>query len=256
MFDDAINDLRAYNAAMRKTLQDKAFFLPLVDASLFVDVGCADGSLIQYLKQQEPESHFIGYDISPRERVLALQRLGDSCSVTGEWRSVERAIFNHDEDSAVICSSLIHEVYAYGSQESIDSFWKNLLGTKARYIVIRDMCLNPSANRAADSVNVARIRKAANPSMLADFEAIWGSIDNQKNMLHFLLKYRYVKNWAREVRENYLPLTYPELLQRVSGYRVEYAEQFTLPFLRKSVQKDFGVDIQDTTHVKLVFAKQ
>ena len=43
---------------------------------------------------------------------------------------------------------------------------------------------------------------------LNDFENKWGSINNNyRTLLHWLLKYKYVINWSREVYENYLPIT-------------------------------------------------
>lgn len=255
MFDDKIANITAYNANMRKTLQDKAFFLSHVDATLFVDVGCADGSLIEYMLALYPENQYIGYDISSRELALAKDRLPAEIALTNDWGVVASAIAAHSGKTAIICNSLIHEVYAYGNNVSIATFWENILGAGADYIVVRDMCLNHSASRQADSISVARVRKAADTDMLQDFESHWGSIADNKNLIHFLLKYRYIQNWKREVKENYLPLSFTELLQKFHGYNVEYAEQFILPFLRKTVLKDFGVEVQENTHAKIILTK-
>ena len=46
------------------------------------------------------------------------------------------------------------------------------------------------------------------------FEDVWGAICDvrakkvdTKRLFHFLIKYRYQENWAREVQENYLPVS-------------------------------------------------
>lgn len=255
MFDDKIANITAYNANMRKTLQDKAFFLSQVEATLFVDVGCADGSLIEYMQALYPENTYIGYDISQRELELAKARLGKSVLLTNNWALVTDALKQHRGKTAIVCNSVIHEVYSYGNDTSIATFWDCILGAGADYIVVRDMCLSHTANRQADSVSIARVRKAADTDMLQDFESRWGSIADNKNLIHFLLKYRYKQNWKREVAENYLPLSFTDILQKFQGYNIEFAEQFTLPFLRKTVLKDFGVDVQEPTHAKIILIK-
>ena len=67
------------------------------------------------------------------------------------------------------------------------------------------------------------------------------------------MKYRYVSNWEREVSENYLPLNIEDLIAKVSEkYRVVYQKHYVLPFLQEQVEKDFGIVLEDPTHVQLI----
>jgi hypothetical protein len=76
--------------------------------------------------------------------------------------------------------------------------------------------------------------------------------------VHFLLTYRYSgTSWSREVRENYLPTSYEEFMSSVPNeYFPVFKETFTLPFLRRRVKADFGIDLADRTHMKLVLELQ
>ena len=78
----------------------------------------------------------------------------------------------------------------------------------------------------------------------------WGDI------VHYLLKYRYVTNWDREVKENYLPLLTEEILLKIPpNYRVKYYDHYTLPFLKDQVMKDFGIELNTKTHYKLLLER-
>ena len=58
-----IQDYSEYNAAMKKSLLDKIFFMDKIDANVIVDYGCADGTLIHFLYSLFSEFTYIGYDI-------------------------------------------------------------------------------------------------------------------------------------------------------------------------------------------------
>ena len=81
-------------------------------------------------------------------------------------------------------------------------------------------------------------------------------MDN-RNFLHFLMKYKYVENWDREVKENYFPITLEELLKKIPyDYEIVYINTYCLPYTRSVVEKDFGISIKDNTHVKLLLRKR
>lgn len=93
--------------------------------------------------------------------------------------------------------------------------------------------------------------------MLNDFENKQGSIERNKNLLHFLMKYKYEKNWKREVLENYFPIPLEELLSMIPpSYQIVYKDVFALPFTKEAIKKDFDIDIKDTTHLKLILQKK
>ena len=97
--------------------------------------------------------------------------------------------------------------------------------------------------------------------MVEDFEKTHGSIWYEKNMYHFLLKYRWRVNWARECKENYFPITYQEIFEHIKNtpayykYNVDYFERFRVPFLDKCIKEDFGIELDQYTHIKAIFSK-
>jgi ribosomal protein L11 methylase PrmA len=80
---------------------------------------------------------------------------------------------------------------------------------------------------------------------------------NWKDVIHYFLKYRYIENWSREVRENYLPLLIEEILLKIPSdkYRVKHFEHYALPYFKDKVSEDFDLDIKTPTHFKLLLEK-
>jgi hypothetical protein len=47
-----------------------------------------------------------------------------------------------------------------------------------------------------------------------------------------------------------------ELLRKIpSNYDLVFHEHYTLPFLKRTVKKDYGVEIKDNTHLKIILEK-
>lgn len=84
-----------------------------------------------------------------------------------------------------------------------------------------------------------------------------GSLKSNRNLIHYLMKYRYKENWNREVRENYFPLSLEGLLSKIptDQYEIVYFENYILPYTSKKVKEDFGIEIRDNTHIKLLLEK-
>lgn len=247
-----------YNAGMKKSLLDKIFFMDKVDAELFVDYGCADGSLIKFLRALFPEYEYFGYDISEEMIAIAKENnpeIQDHFST--DWAFIRQKVEESQKKSAVVLSSIIHEVYSYGTITDVEEFWKRIFGDGFDFIVLRDMMPSKTMDRSSDINDIAKIYKRANHKNLFDFENTWGSIENNKSMTHFLLKYRYTENWDREVRENYIPITREDFLSTIDdSYEITFHEHFTLPFFKTIVKKDFDIDLKDNTHLKLVLKRK
>jgi SAM-dependent methyltransferase len=257
-FDATIPDLGHYNAEMRKSLVDKIFFVDKIDAEVIVDYGCADGATIAFLKAIFPEKTYLGFDISPSELDHARRILpdvdfhSDYDALVARLSELRQAGLR----TAVVCNSLIHEVHSYGTPGDAKEFWSRIFSDAFDYVVIRDMSVSESTTRQSDTLSVLRIRQRYDRERLRQFETTWGSINENWSLVHFLLKYRYVENWAREVKENYLPLNYEDLLTRIpDGWDPIFHEHFTLPFIRQQVKKDFNIELQDRTHVKLILQR-
>ena len=237
-------------------MMDKMFFMDKIGSGVktILDWGCADGSLIEHMHRMFPEHAYRGYDIDPK-MVVAAQ---DRCSVVP---SGDIEISDDIDDLArdidvVVLNSVIHEVYSYSLKE-IESFWDTLfLQIQPEHIVIRDMCVSATTSRPSCPINVARVKQLFDLDKIAQWESKWGSLHENWSLVHFLLTYRYTDNWDREYRENYLPIGVESMLARFpKTYIPMFVEHYTLPFLRERVMKDFGIQLQDRTHLKLILKK-
>ncbi len=258
MTNHPIVDFDIYNAQMGKGLLDKLFFVDKINPDCIIDFGCADGFLLKNLKTYLPETHMVGYDCDPQ--MVKLAEEGSDIEFFSDWQVIKGVIEQHriqNHKIAIILSSVVHEVYHYQGLE-IDDFWKMIFSGDFHFIVLRDMIPNRSIDRLTDISDVSRVyREFLGSQELKDFENIWGSIESNKNLTHFLLKYRYkTPNWNREVRENYLPLYREDLLSMIpKEYNVMYHEHFVLPFIKRTVKDEVGIDMKDPTHLKLILEK-
>lgn len=251
----AISDVAKYNEMMSQSVDDKLFFLDFIKGvSSILDFGCADGTMLKKIKNINPKYKLFGYDLDPEMISLARKTVENSFFSTN-WNSLLLAV--NPEETVFNASSVIHEVYSYSSQEDIELFWERCFNTGFKYITIRDMMISESADRPSDLLDMAKVIFNTDNSFLKEFEAINGSITKNKNLIHYLLKYRYTENWTREVRENYLPISLEQLLAKIpNNYEIDYLEHYTLPFLNGIVNEDFGIDLTENTHVKLVLRKK
>lgn len=249
---------------MAKSMVDKLFFIEQIDVKIIIDFGCADGTMLKFIQSLRPDIKLVGYDIS--------KEMIDIADNSDVWEGVEKPLFTSDwniiksliksskqkdEETAIILSSVIHEVYSYGNENSIKEFWDNLFNTSFDYIVVRDMLVSKNTDHDSNLKDIEKIYKTNDPHIL-EFESVWGSISNQKNLLHFLLKCRYNKNWFRELRENYMPITLENMLSRIptNNYSFDYYEHYILPFIAKSVKKEFGITLKENTHIKMILKKK
>lgn len=272
---EKISDYGTYTDGMRKSMTDKTWFLNMIDgAKEIVDYGCADGALLRYIADAMPGVfNLTGIDID--EEMLKLANVNLSCNCEQNI-----ALFTPDQFSDISanahvsclnCGSVIHEVYSYGTPESIEKFWDFVFNSGFQYIAIRDMAMSKIDILTSDAVMDDTLRKITNYNYgcpaagkrfndflnytnplgsLSASEWIW------RDIVHYLLKYRYVTNWDREMRENYLPLLTEEVLLTIpSNYRVKYYEHYTLPYLKDQVMKDFGIDLNTKTHYKLLLER-
>lgn len=247
-----IKDLKVYTDGMFNSLKDKLFFLNQLKEHYctFFDFGCGDGRLLSAVLKLRPESEVIGYDSSEEMREMAVNN--------GIPTYTNFYNFNHALNSYVnpvlIFSSVIHEIYSYNTEENktIDQFWGLIGSQSAKTIVVRDMMVSKSTERPSDVIFLKQ------DEYINSFKDVWGDITTQKQLIHFLLKYRYTVNWEREVKENYLPIYIEDFLKKMdeSGYRLDYFCKYQLPFLSDCWKKDFNIVIPDTTHVKCIFTRK
>lgn len=255
--ENEISNYQAYADGMEKSMDDKLFFVNNIDFDVIVDFGCANGIFLSKLQTMKPNVKIIGYDLDDVMLSKARVVLGEEALLTSSWDEVVNELSSY-ENPLLNLSSVIHEVYSYSHSSVIKKFWnQQVFGGNFKYITIRDMI--PSSDIHKNELenfrqDVKRVRKRANKFYLNDFEKRWGPIDdNYRTFCHFLLKYRYVDNWEREVKENYLPVSLETVKTKIpSSYSIEYEHDFIVPFIKDKVGKDFGVKITHSTHVKMI----
>lgn len=252
-----------YTNGMRKSMADKLWFLNKIKgAEAIVDYGCADGSLIGCMADATHCSFdFAGLDIDNEMLDRARGRYPFAQFVRPEQVgslevNVERACLN--------CSSVIHEVYSYNSAKDISRFWNFVFDTGFQYITIRDMAVSradlakmaPGFSSIVDRIcSDEEVRKRFEEFLLPS-RRVRGAV-GIKEVVHFLLKYRYVDNWERELQENYLPLYKEDIVALIpkDKYRIRYMEHYTLPFLKEKILEDFGIEFNVKTHYKILLEK-
>lgn len=252
-----IQDYRQYNLGMEKSLTDKILFfrykLDHSNVTHFVDFGCADGMITKAIKSMCPKIKIIGYDID--DEMLRLARINNpNVKFTSSWGEVQSII--EGKESAISIISTIHEVYSYGTEDSIKQFWNRIFSGMFKYIFIRDMLPTNHIDRPADNMDLTMIKFKADKEQLREYQEVWGKITTVRDMTHFLFKYTYTENYEREVRENYFALTIQEMMRLIpDNYIVDLFDSYILPALRERIQKDFNISLFHETHAKLIIER-
>lgn len=250
-----ITDMNRYLECMSKGLSDKLFFLNDVDLDVLIDFGSADGISLNYISKVKPNWKLLGYDID--EKMIEISRNKYShIQFESDWSVVEEFIEeNKHLKIGIFLSSVIHEVYSYSRGKQIDFFWnEQIFHPNVDYVIIRDMMALDIYNEMS-FYDVNKVREKSNIYKLKDFEAKWGRIDkNYRNLLHWLLKYKYEINWRREVYENYLPITLEYLKNNCipDEWYIEFEDHYLYEYIKNLIKTDFDIDLVEPTHLKMI----
>lgn len=255
--DKPISNYDDYVEGMAKSMDDKLFFLNQIDFDVIVDFGCANGLFLSKIQSMKPNVKIIGYDLDNSMLSKASVILGEDSLLTSNWEEVVNELSNY-KSTLLNLSSVIHEVYSYSHSSVIKKFWEEqVFGGSFKWITIRDMIPSVEIHKDEKSKftnDLRRVRKLADPIYLKSFESKWGPISNNyRTFVHFLLKYRYIDNWDREVNENYLPVSLETVKTKIpSSYSIVFEKDFIVPFIQEQVRKDFDIDIKHSTHTKMI----
>jgi hypothetical protein len=240
---------------MGKGLDDKIFFLDIIKPEAIVDFGCADGTILNRINELYPNIKLIGYDNEPD---LYAGNNNPNIIFTDNWNVVMNEIENIN-NVCLLSSSVIHEVYSYSSKSELNTFWKRVWNSGFKWIAIRDMMPKNEYDKYSYSLeDINKIKAKYDPYYMKSFENQWGPISNNvRTLMHFFLKYSYVDNWDSEVNENYVPITLEELKSLIpSDYKIVYENHFLPYFLKDHIKEDFGVDVQEPSHLKMIIEKK
>ncbi len=268
-----IKSLEAYNRSMAQSVQDKLFFVDKVDACVYVDYGCADGTLLACLYAINADCdlngekrRYIGYDSSEEMIKLAKSRWSGSDYVmfTSDWNEVMGAVRDIIKDdpserpSCIIFSSVLHEIFS-DKRINQGAFWYHVQEWGFNYIAVRDMATSNIIESERDVPGVGFYLRMKFEEIAKEFKKIYGSLSIRKNAIHFLLKYRWTANWKRELEEDYLSLNPAIMISQLStsGYTLLFHDAFTLPYLDDVIRRDTDISLRrlGPTHIKSIFKR-
>lgn len=246
-----ITDIELYNTQMSHSMKDKLFFLDFInpkEANTIVDFGCANGEL---LKQLPYDWNKIGIDNSKEMIDAAIE----NCDAA-YFSSLDEIDFFDKNNAVLNMSSVIHEIYSYLNEKEIAHFWDKVFNSGYKYITIRDMMVSNKTNRDMSLNELRTICAHRKVNLFRDFHKVYPQW-RARDMLHFFMKYRYTENWDRERDENYFPITIEELTALIpDNYEIVYQNAYILQWTKDRVLKDFGYEIEDNTHIKLILKKK
>lgn len=60
------------------------------------------------------------------------------------------------------------------------------------------------------------------------------------------------------MKENYFPITVEKILSKIPTdlYKIKYFEHYMLPFNKQKIWEDFGTELNDNTHVKILLERK
>ena len=242
-----MKDIQIYNDRMRKSLMDKIFFIDKVDATVFVDFGCADGSMIKLLNSMFPEYYYVGYDNNPDMIRLADTNVNSTnAEFYSDWDKLctNLALNYEGEKTCLILSSVLHEV------EDKEEFFDFLRLEKFDYIAIRDMMYGEihTPNFVLNSI-YEKI-----PQNIKDWfgQDIWYA----SNMIQALFKSYYPENIETELKEDYFSFKANHLNILQYRYKLQpvYTWHYLLPYWKNTIKSDLGIDLSGIrTHIQVIY---
>lgn len=244
-------DEHSYCSELEKSLPEKLFFIHHVSSSTFIEFGCARGALLSEIKKLFPSSRIIGIERHDQMRYFASNRL-PSANFYSHYSESERI-----SGGCLILSSVLHEVYSFLKSDEIKSFWNWVLEADFDEIVIREMGFWGDPNERSEPSNLEKVSMNASPERVSAFEKRFGSLEIRKNLIHFLLKSRYEKDFERELLEDYFAFSEKQIPAEIlSVYEIHSRETAVPSYLFQSIKENFGVCINDATHLKMIFKRK
>lgn len=256
-----IKNRAIYLERIEGPVKEKLKAVSFIDKSVerILDVGSANGAITIEIARLFPKASILGIDLDKGFIQEAQTRAKDKGVKNVQFELVYlRDLLARSQFpqafGAITFVSVLHEFFSYG--EGISSVLKaladahELLAPGGR-IIVRDMILPEymgSSRFRVDSI-LKKITKAnMYKTQFADFCDTWGKPSTLAEVNHFLLKYGYVENWARECSEYYTPVSFEQYhsIFALLGMEMEHEESYTLPFIVKKWQEDLGLSAEET----------
>lgn len=260
---EKINDYYHYTQLMRNGFYDKLFFIDKLFEhwESLVDFGCAEGFQTKLIAKTFTDKAIYGYD-PDKGMILLAQNSGDWLGNTNF--SISKEILKGKD--VILFSSVLHEVYTYNA-DSINEFWSTAFAPDRKYVIIRDMMYSDKSTTNLELKHSVRRQGCQNQVIkyvekikalgeLERFQNIFGSIDNPKCLIHFMLKLPYINspNWNREIHEDYLSVSI-EMIEKLIplGWEIEFKEEYQLSWLKYWWREEVGINnFPYNTHTKYI----
>ena len=268
-------NLSIYTTEMSKSIWDKSFFMDkIIGAKVVLDFGCADGAMIRFLAPLFPSITFIGYDINSeliRQAQFAIDDFDFTPNMTfynSEEFDIMIANIKNKFSSDEICinfSSVLHEIFS-SHMEGRATIKYLVEQLRPRYITIRDMYFSSKGyghdgcylyeHEVDNILNNLNIDKEYSKQ----FENVFGSLTNPRNLIHFLMKYQWKDNgWKDEMEETYFSWNFSKIdrtLWNYDDYTIIFEAEYMLPYLRQ-IWKDSDLDCKAyTTHAQFILERR
>jgi len=245
-----VQDYNRYCDSRAKSLEEKLFFLDKLpdEVTVLADFGCADGKLLKTAQLNHPQfQSLIGYD-HDKEMLRLASDFGGS-ELTDSYGMLAARLHRYHRQgrqSCLVMSSVIHEVVSQGVPWP--TLWKAIVDLGCTYVAIRDMAVSEdTANKAAPKLGPE----------LNHWHAHY-SIQSMSDYLQVILKARYPENMAREMEEDYFPVSAEAMLNTCTvgtGYKLRHFEHAPLPFLMREWMLQYKQSIKDPTHIKMLLKR-
>lgn len=214
--------------------------------------------MLNYISKIKPNVRLIGYDID-EDMINKSKQKYPNIYFTDNWDDVINMINTSNcINPSILLSSVIHEVYSYSKSNKIKYFWnEQVFNNIFKYVIIRDMIPSTIFDKM-NSIDINKIRDKSDKKYLNDFQNVWGNIDTSfRTMLHWLLKYKYIENWDRELRENYLPITIEYFKKNwiPSNWKIIFEDHYTYDYIKKQIKNDFDINLNEPTHLKMIIKR-
>jgi hypothetical protein len=236
---------------------DKIDFISKVNTNAILDFGCADGYILNAIRMKYPKIRgLVGYDLD-EQMVEIAKRKNPKIKATTDWNKAFKYITRFQRPSITLMS-VIHEVYSYSkTPNDIKEFWNRVFNNKFKYVIIRDMMPAKAHGNipvSPDDIEMVQSKMRGHKKYAKSFEKQWDNIfKSYRNLAHWLLKYSYKKNWAREVKENYMPINLETLKAKIpAGWKIIYQEHYIYKPVADKIKRDFGIDLKYPTHIKMI----
>lgn len=264
---DKIQDIDSYVRSMSATMYDKCWWVDKISPEIdtVVDFGCAQGDLALFLDRFNPgKFKYVGVDNS--QEMLSLARhnhylhFGKSDSLFCQELSsaIEKC---NPSKSVLVLNSVMHEIFSYMSISDANAQLSEMFGVGFRAIAIRDMYKYNNQGMVDKEIFDISVRNSKYDGMWNEYNAYMdsefgkGTPCIEDRIVEFLLKYRYMNNWEREMKEIYLWDWISLIKNYTKEYQTVFDIKFSIPYIRQRIREDIGIDLFADTHKKVLFTK-